>query len=237
LNAIRGRLDFSPSSNLSPELKEKLQDGLAHFITFLIDIGFQGLDDRVSVHIFSKEEPLQGQFADQNENINAFYVDKVLYIHRAMADDLSVALREYSHHALEKGSQHPVFDTDVENGLADYFSASFLESPLIGGKLGSLFGLPTPFIRNLDNSLRYPAVPNEPHSRGAVWAGALWACRQATERAAVDRVAFEAWKAASHDANAERIDQRFGGSLLSASGRAGECLTREIARRGLPRLS
>jgi hypothetical protein len=218
-------------------LKEKLQDGLARFIAYLIGIGFQGLDDRVSVHIFSKEEPLQDRFADRSENINAFYVGKVLYIHRAMADDLSVALREYSHHALGRGRQDAVFDTDVENGLADYFSASFLESPLIGGNLRGLFGLPTPFIRNLDNSLRYPAVSDEPHSRGAVWAGALWACRQATDRASVDRVAFEAWKPASSGANAEQIDKLFGGSLLSANGRAGECLAREIARRALPRSS
>lgn len=238
LKAIKGRLDFSPSSNLAPALREKLENGLARFIVYLQDINFQGLDDRVSVRVFSKEEPLSGAFAAQSEVINAFYADKVLYIHRAMADNLSVALIEYMHFALKTlpGGQ-PLADSDLFYGLSDYFAASFLGSPLIGDKLGGLFGLPTSFIRNLDNSLSYPAVPNESHHRGEVWGGALWSCRQASDREAVDRAASAAWQTASREATIGEIDQRFGTALSSSSGHAGECLAREIARRALPHSS
>jgi hypothetical protein len=131
------------------------------------------------------------------------------------------------------GSQ-PSFNTAVENALADYFPASFLGSALIGAKLGRLFKLPTPYIRNLDNSLTYGAVRDEPHQRGEVWAGALWACRQAVEQSAVDRAAFEAWKLAAQSHSQAEVAKRFGAGLAAAAEQPRQCLGQEITRRGLP---
>ena len=232
LNAIKGRLDFSPSSNLTPELKGKLQDGLAHFIVYLTGIGFRDLDDRVVVTVYSAEQPLHGQFANQTENINAFYNSGVLYIHRAMADDLSVALIEYMHHVLE-AQRLP--DSDLYYGLSDYFAASFLNSPVIGAGLGHLLKLSTPFIRNLDNNVGYTEVTTEPHDRGRVWGGALWRCRQATDQAGADHAAFEALRAVTEGAPSRNIDKVFGTKLTSQSDQVGECLAKEISRRALPR--
>src|SRR5262249_41350512 len=124
LQAIRGRLDFSPSSNLAPKLKEKLEDGVTHFIVYFTEIGFKGVSDQISVHVFSEKEPLKDELAISSKNPNAFYMPntKTLYIHQSMADDLSVALIEYMHYSLDTlPGGHSLSSTDIYYGLSDYF--------------------------------------------------------------------------------------------------------------------
>jgi hypothetical protein len=94
LKAIRSRLDFCPGSSLSAALKAQLQDGLSRFVVYLQGIGCHGLDDRVLVCVYSKEEPIRGELASASDTVNAFYTNNSRYSHRAMSEDMSVALRE-----------------------------------------------------------------------------------------------------------------------------------------------
>jgi hypothetical protein len=235
LTSIRGRLDFCPAKGLSIQIKEKLQDGLSRFIAYLQEVGFQGLDDHVAVCIYSRDDPIQNpRYASASESTNAFYAENALYIHQAMTSDLTVALIQYAHHALLRRAGSPQFQSDVMYGLSDYFVASFTGKPEIGAGLGTLLGLPTPYVRNIDNALAYAAVPDEVHQHGAVWGGALWSCRQAQGAPAVDRVALGAWQAVAGSATAADTAKRFGAALAASGGDARQCLTQEINRRGLP---
>ena len=63
-------------------------------------VGFTQSDDNVTVYLYSKELPLPGDLRDQSESVNAFYYDHAVYVHWSMSSDMSVFLREYSHHVL-----------------------------------------------------------------------------------------------------------------------------------------
>jgi hypothetical protein len=237
LKIVRGRLGFCPGAEVSAALKEKLEDALSRFIIWLQGIGFDKLDDKIAVCVYSKDAPLPADLRSMGDQPNSMYWNNTLYIHKDMSEDVSVALREYSHHALTKTAAPDAFEqTEIESAVADYLPASFLGSPIIGPTLGRLFGLKTAYIRTLDNALSYKATSGPDwYARGQVWGGALWACRQQGQ-AQLDRVILPAWRAASagQTAKAESI-RRFAATLVAAPAPVGPCLSNEIARRDLPR--
>ncbi len=171
------------------------------------------------MHLYSKEVPLPGDLRAQSESVNAFYYEHGIYVHWSMSGDMTVFLREYTHQALLQamGRNTIAGRTAIESALADYLPASFLGSPLIGEGLRPIFDLPTSYLRRLDNRLVYPDVANEPHARGEVWAGALWACRQSLGQVAVDRVPVQAWAALAHTATEADFETRFSAALVQAS--------------------
>ena len=95
-------------------------------------------------------------------------------------------------------------------------------------------GLDTDYVRRLDNELTIGTVSKEMHDRGAVWGGALWACRQDVGQAIIDKAAATAWLA-TMDAKGPRTAVAFGKALAVTPGAAGKCLTQQLRRRGLPR--
>jgi len=232
LRTIRNRLGFCPGTTASAALKDKLQEALSRFVMWLQEIGFDKLDDRIEVCFFSKEAPMPAELHLPSDKPNSFYSNNTLYIHKDMSEDTSIALREYSHYALLKSQTNPAYpQTEVESAVADYLSASFLGSPVIGANLGPLFGAKTSYVRTLDNTLTYQAPPSDDwYGRGQVWAGALWACRQ-RGRKQLDQLMLMAWRAES----GMPIDyKRFGAALAAALAPVGPCLSDQIKRRGLP---
>lgn len=236
LKAIRNRLEFCPGGSASDALKEKLEDSLSRFIVWLQGVGFDNLEDRVSVCVFSKDAPLPDQFKSMSDVVNAFYSSNALYIHQSLAENVSVALREYGHHALSKSARPEAFkQTEVETAVADYLPASFTGSPVIGANLGALFGLKTPYIRTLDNTVVYTSTSSDDlFARGQAWSGALWSCRS-RQQAGIDRLVLAAWRVATAAAmpDAESA-KKFGATLAGAPEPLGTCLRNEMTRRGLP---
>ena len=233
LRTIRNRLGFCPGTTASASLKEKLQDTLSRFVMWLQGIGFNKLDDRIEVCFFSKEAPIPVELGVSSDQPNSFFWNNTLYIHKDMSEDTSIALREYSHYALLKSQNNADYpQTEIESAVADYLSASFLRSPIIGANLGPLFGSKTTYVRTLDNTFTYQAPPSDDwHGRGQVWAGALWVCWQ-RGRMQLDQLILTAWQAAS----TMPIDhKRFGAALAAAPTPVGPCLSDQIRRRGLPR--
>ena len=216
---------------------DKVRTTLARYVVYLKSVGFAQLDEKVTVHLYSKELPLPGDLRAQSESVNAFYYNRAIYVHWSMSSDMTVFLREYTHQALLQtaGGNTTAGNTAIESALADYLPASFLGTPLIGEGLGPLFQLPTSFLRKLDNALIYPDVADESHARGEVWAGALWTCRQSLGQAAVDRAPVQAWVALAATAAEADLEKRFGAALAKASAPAGRCFGDEISRRQLPR--
>jgi hypothetical protein len=240
VKSIENRLRFCPSKGLSSALRESLQGQLSKFIVHLERVGFRELDEQVLVCIYSKDDPLE-KYKDMSDVRNAFYnpADRTIYIHADLSSVASVALREYTHHALSKAAPR-IMSIDeareIESGLADYFAASFLGEPGIGDTLGPLFGLNTSYLRTLANDLKYAAVRSDPHSRGEVWSAALWRCRTQLGRDAVDKISLQAWSGLADQAAKPDIAKKFGAFLIAqertAAGQV--CLMQQLAQRGLP---
>lgn len=237
LKAIRGRLGFCPGGGGgSAALRDKLEDALSHYILWLQGVGFDKLDDHVCVFIYSKEFPVGDNTSISSTDPNSFYMNNTLYIHKDMSNDISVALREYSHHALTKAIEPDIRQqTEVESALADYLVASSLDSPIIGANLGGLFGLKTPYIRTLDNAMTYKTAPGDDwYGRGQVLAGALWACRKEGQKQ-LDKLIRPAWVAANQSGGSSQdVAKRFDAELATAPAPIGPCITEQIAKRGLP---
>ena len=152
-----------------------------------------------------------------------------------MAGDLTVALREFTHHALYSmlGSIRP--QDQIESALADYLPASFLNSPVIGAGLGKIFGLPTDYIRRLDADVQYDRAATNPVTKGLAWGAALWTCRQTVGQGPVDGNILRAWTDSENPSAADDvIAGRFGKALSAAASSVGSCFAQEIAHRHLP---
>lgn len=237
------RLRFCASKNLSSQLRNLLEGQLRKFIQYLENIGFQKLDDQVSVCIYSKDDPVEGVLDGSDINANFREDNRTIYIHQDLATAPVVALREYTHYALAKAA--PTFwsnrspaANEIESGLADYLPASFLNSALIGENLGPVVGFKTSYIRNLDNDLKYAGVQNEQHSRGEVWSGALWRCRAQLTRDVLDPAIVKTWLDVANYIGSQNAGKRFGTSIVArereATGKPDGCMNRQIAQRGLP---
>jgi hypothetical protein len=237
---VGNRLDFSPGGEaVSETLKERLRDTVALFGEFLQSKGFDNLNDRVSVFIYSKDRPLPPTWEISSEYPNSYYRENTLYIHKTLSDDPSIALREFTHYALEKAVSAERFrQTAVESALADYLPATFLKSPVIGSGFAKLRGSSSGF-RTLDNKQSYDAKatkgPDGWFLRGIVWAGTLWTCRNPEQPEGVDNLILPAWrKASTLPLDDDLVEARFGAALADAPVPQGACFKKEIASRRLP---
>jgi hypothetical protein len=240
---VGGGIEFSPSGVLvADNIKAQIGDAVNRFTAYLQNLGFTGLDQTVSVFVYSKEHPPPVEIHLSGDVINAFFIGNVIYVHERMAGNASVGnisaiLWNYASHALSmtSDSSSKAVTHEIDSALTDYLTASFLDSPIIGASLGPVIGLKTSFIRTLDNSALYERSPN-PVVRGAVWAAALWACRVRVGQQAVDGLILPAWRqamGAGHD-NVDRIAEEFGKALTSATPPLGSCFSTEANSRKLP---
>jgi hypothetical protein len=205
---------------------------LGLFKVFLQGIGFSDLGEP-RVFIYSKDKPPPQQYEKPGEELNSFYVDDTLFIHKDLYSDVSIALPEYTHYALFKslGSPTSYEQTDVESALADYLPATFLNSSVFGSNLHKNIGLPMEFFRDIDNDQSYDAVPTDWFSRGILWAAALWSCRQRSGRG-VDDLILSLWRQAMVTPDEDKlIVQRFGAALVASP--FGQCFIQEMNRRNL----
>jgi hypothetical protein len=235
---LGSKLEFSSAGEIvSDLLKEHLQATVSRFRAFLQGKGFDGLDDQISVFVYSKDLPPPKQYGIPGDQPNSFYIDNTLFIHKDLSEDDSVALREFTHYALLKAVGSELFrQTEVESGLADYLPATFLDSPVFGRNLRKSVGIMSALLtRSIDNAKSYDAVPTDWFSRGVVWAGALWACRQRAGQG-VDDLVLSAWRQAMvKPVEDNLVAQRFGTALAVAAPPFGQCFSEEITRRKLPR--
>jgi len=157
-----------------------------------------------------------------------------------LLDDLSIALREFTHYALTKVVGEEAFrQTAVESALSDYLPATFLKSPVIGSAFVKLYGSSNLGFRTLDNKLSYDKeATKDPRGwfpRGLIWAGALWTCRNPEHPEGVDDLVLPAWRKASVlPLEDDLVEARFGAALAAAPPPQGTCFTAQIAERRLP---
>jgi hypothetical protein len=234
-------INFSPVGEaVSETLQQRLWDTVGRFRTFLQSKGFKDLDDNISVFVYSQDAPIPDAPHIPSNEPNGFYFENTLYIHKALSEDLSVVLREFSHHALEKAVGKPIFaQTAVESALADYLPATFLKSPVIGSAFAKLDGPSALRFRTLENKQSYDAKATQGRDgrfpRGIVWAGALWACRNPEWPEGVDNLIFPMWRKANvPPIQNDLVEARFGAALAAAPPPQGACFSEQIASRRLP---
>jgi hypothetical protein len=242
VKGIQERLGFCPSEKLSPELRSSLEAQLSGFIKYLEKIGFQNLDDQVIVCVFSNDNPPvrglggpNGYYSSESRTIN---------IHQDLTPDPGIALGLYAKYALLKASPATAGNwiparAEIESGLTDYFPGSYLENSKVGDTLGPIFKVTTPYIRNLDNDLKYSEDEPDQFERGTVWGGAFWRCRAQLGRDVFDPILVRARQDVAKDMDTPGIGKKFGSALAAreraATGKPDSCMAQQINNRGLPR--
>jgi hypothetical protein len=79
--------------------------------------------------------------------------------------------------------------TALNEGFADYFSASYSGDPQIAEYIGHAYGASS--LRSLDNARTCPAdINGEPHNDGLILSGALWSLRQRLGAQKADQLAY-----------------------------------------------
>jgi hypothetical protein len=224
LNAIKSGLKFCPSGVASAEDKKKIQDVLSNFIVWLQAIGFRRLDQNVSVCIYSKDSsiPIVKEALKQGTP-TSFYAGDALFIDETFRADMSVPVHVYSHHALFNAVTAVDPDgLEIEHALADYLSASFLQSPIVGALRGQTLNNASAYLGSMDVQ-----------ERGLVWGGALWTCREKAQKQ-MDQLVLPAWEAAATSQNPQKeFTKRFADTIKAAPAPLGTCFSDEIRRRGL----
>jgi hypothetical protein len=242
VKGIEDRLRFCPNKGLSPELLNSLEAQLRGFIKYLETVGFQNLDDQVTVCVYSKDDPIP-QIADNNSP-DTFYqpFDRMILVHRDLMSDPVIALRQYAQYALIKLAPKMRYEVmeeadAIESGLADYLPASSLGNPKFGDMLGPLLKLKTPYVRNLDNDLKYGEVGSEREKLGEVWGGVFWRCRAQLKGEVLDPILVKAWLDVANDVDSPGVGKKFGAALTArerAVAAKPGCIEQQIKARGLP---
>jgi len=94
--------------------------------------------------------------------------------------DADLIYHEYTHAVVNSivGSSQGTAFKALNEGYADYFSASFLDDPDVGEFAGRLLRSRFPYLRTLQNSNAFPRdFFDEEHQASLIWSGALWDVR------------------------------------------------------------
>jgi hypothetical protein len=208
-----GRLAFEKSELLTESMQQSLQNTLKEYFDYLDRLGFPKPGAAVTVSIEAMDPP------------TAYYVNNRIVIDRRMAEDPSVALREYNHHLLLTTTKNRDWGgpfAALESGLADYFACSFLKNPNLGEKSARLFNSKSPFIRSLKNRRTYADLPKGrewkvPQVAGEVWGGFFWDIREQLGTSDADALVASTWLSFTVPGNDAQIPSAFIGALLRAA--------------------
>jgi hypothetical protein len=238
---VGGGVEFVPSgASVAEDVKAHIQKAVNQFTTYLQSLGFHGLDQNVTVFVYSKDKPppKTKDFPFSGADPAAGYEPslKTIFIHESLTSDVSLALLEYAIRALfvSLDSTDNFSWNDVEVALAYYLTASFTNSPIIGSSLGSLG------VTKLDSATSYDGSASESSAdyqqkRMVPWAAALWACRERVGKKAVDDLILPMWlQVMKGPRENDRVAEEFGKALMAAPPPLGSCFSTERINRKLP---
>jgi hypothetical protein len=163
---------------------------------------------------------------DPDAEANAYYEPATgeIHIDTKIAADPSVAPQAYAVYALhiEPGAR----DLDsrqygvLNEALAYYFSASFLDDPKWGKVMAATLRMPQPYMRNLDNQLSFLEVANgtkdDVLALSDIWGGLFWDLRKRLGREQADPLLVRAWQALGRETRSNRIFETFLREILAA---------------------
>ena len=204
------RFSFEPSDPLTASLQQQLEHTLSRYIEYLDRIGLSAEEKKALIRI------------DRLAEINAYYHPdtQTIVIDSRIANDPYAALREYTHHVLAGDRKDEFWSgnealTAVESGVADYFAASFLDSPVLGAVAAKVLMPGESYIRRMDHQRTYREGPREGrspiHGMGEIWGGAFWEMRERLTKDVFDPLLVTAWRASGSST------QEFLASLLQTA--------------------
>jgi parallel beta-helix repeat protein len=151
-------------------------------------LNYDGVNTQVKVHVGANTRT---HFDDSDGNY--IYIDAVSDFNgkdEALASD--VIYHEYTHFVINQiygsgGIESGGKAEALEEGLGDYFAATFTNDPHIFEYVGTILGA----YRNINNSLEYDGSKGQ-YWNGQVIGGALWDVREAIGADHTDRLVLEA---------------------------------------------
>jgi hypothetical protein len=237
---VGGGIEFYPyGASVAENVKAGIQEAVNQFVTYLQSLGFHGLDQNVTVFVYSEDKPPPKiKDVKLSGDAPAAYYDpnqKTIFIHETMASDVPLALTEYAIHALvvslnsTNNADWSEIEYEIQYALAFYLPASFTNSPIIGTSLG-------PLVRKLDSAESYDrSSPYYQLKRSVPWAAALWACRERAGKKAVDDLILPMWlQVMKEPRENDRVAEEFGKALIAAPPPLGSCFSAERINRKLP---
>jgi hypothetical protein len=244
---IGGGIEFVPSgASVAEDVKARIQKAVNQFIIYLQSLGFHGLDQNVTVFVYSKDKPppKTKDFPLSGDDPAAYYEPnlKTIFIHELITSDVSLALSQYATRALfvSLDSTDNFSWNEIEGASALYLTASFTNSPITGTSLG-------PWVRKLDSATSYDRSSSGDSSgdyqlkRSVPWAAALWACREQVGKEAVDDLILPMWlqvmkgpRETDRVRENDRVAEEFGKALIAAPPPLGSCFSTERTNRKLP---
>jgi hypothetical protein len=213
LPAAGARFTIEQSEALSSTDAAALQRNLNAFVGYLDKVGFAH-PDPVQVRVTKMRDPNAEYHPDE----------KAIVIDPALVGDPYPAHREYMHHLLfasKPGNEWRSWIATLENGVADYFSGSFSNNPLLGRPQSAkvLRILDRPYIRRLDNELPYRRYKpgDEPHDYGEMWGGVFWDIREKLGAELTDKMLALAWPSMLWPVDDAKVVASFVKSLLETA--------------------
>ena len=241
VQSISQRLSFGPSSGLPATVQDKLTASAAKFLKYFENLGYR-----------PKTEIVNFNAKPNIENMLSYYDPKTqtIYVDARWASDESILFHEYAHlilysslpfNALSGPTKWKVGQVPIEFGLANYFTASARNQPLIGEVAAQILNTGTPALSDLANSAKITTLKPSDYALTKLedgWGGAFWDIRNKVGQAAADQWIYDAWRALT-DSDDALVAQSFLRNLLNQARTAGgpqaEDTVRAILRdRGIP---
>jgi hypothetical protein len=223
-----GGIKFDKTQELTQDLQDKLESGLKDYLAYLEKIGLAHDLPGLIIRIQHMESP----------NTNYFIETHELVIDDRLAPDLSiatVAAAQYALAVMDKKTCRQDVCQMISGGLADYFAASYANRPQIAEASAPVFQSNQPFLRNLDNDLKFDAAARlNIYSGGEVWGGAFWEIRTKLGQQVADRVLAQAWNSPAWQGDAARGADAFVRAILAAAGDNAAPIGDILRGRGFP---
>jgi hypothetical protein len=229
LPAADGRFRFEPGA--APSETAAMETALRGFCDYLEQVGFALPEDEVSIGF---------------EDVDNAYYDvekKRVIIGTPLRAEPFAAYREYMHHVLMEFQSAPPFANhgaiSIESGLADYFPASFMGTPLLGAIGARAMKLGQPYLRTLTKSEGFANLTKDVwFNNGQIWGSLFWDIRDALGQADADRLLLNAWTGVEWPGTASRSPAAFLKTMLTLAGRLGEDkaapVKARLRKRGFP---
>jgi len=242
VQTISQRLSFGPDSGVPSTLQERLTASAARFLRYFESLGYH---PKTEVINFNTKSDIKNYLSYYENTTNTIFIDS------RWASDESILFREYAHHilysslsfdALSGRTKWTISQVPIEYGLADYFTASARNQPLIGVVVAQTLKMGKPSIHNLENhqkvSTLMPSSFAAADSMSEAWGGAFWDIRKRLGQAVADQLIYDAWRILTDDDDA-MVAQSFLRNLLNQARIAGgaqaaEAVRAELSNRGLP---
>ncbi len=231
---------FVFSGPIAEREQKQLRQKLEEFSAYIERLGFPSVSQVPSITV--TDEAI-GSVFDPTANeitLSKFLIhDPEFLLHEYVQ---SVLVARLGDRAIEERDE--LAFNQIESGVALYLPCSFIGRPVFGSEDAARgFGVKTPYVATLENSLRLKDVPKDDDlgghlAAGQVWGAVLWSLRTEIGEDRADPIIAKAWIALGEGVIPRRVAREFSDRLsdevvATAGAKADGALRANLGRRGL----